>query len=254
MNKIPKQRALVKSEKKKNKHGGVLGLILARGGSKGIPRKNIVSLGGKPLIAWTIESAKQSQVITRVVLSSDDDETINVARKYGCDVPFRRPKRLATDSASTIDTVIHALDKLSTYDYVVLLQPTSPLRTPVDIDAAFQLMLENNSPSCVSISEAEQSPYWMYRRTETCTISPILPNVPQIARRQELPPVYILNGAIYVAEVEWLKQNMSFLHEETVGYIMPNTRSIDIDTKSDLELCETYLKALTPRRSVARNL
>ena len=117
----------------------ILAVITARGGSKGLVRKNILDLAGMPLIAWTIQAAKQSKYINRVVLSSDDDEIMTVAEKYGCEVPFRRPAMLASDDASSLDVLFHAIGEVSGYDYVILLQPTSPLRTSTDIDDAFDL-------------------------------------------------------------------------------------------------------------------
>ena len=128
----------------------VLALITARGGSKGLPRKNVLLAGGKPLIAWTVEAAVSSECIDRVVLTSDDDEIMAAAMAAGCDVPFCRPAHLASDVATSLDVVLHAIDQLPGYEYVVLLQPTSPLRTAADIDAAFELMLETEAPSCVS--------------------------------------------------------------------------------------------------------
>ena len=119
----------------------VLAVIPARGGSKGLVRKNILDLAGIPLIAWTIEAAKRSKYIDRVVLSSDDDEIMAVAKHYGCEVPFRRPSALASDDAASLDVLFHAIEKVPGYDYVILLQPTSPLRTFTDIDSAFEMMM-----------------------------------------------------------------------------------------------------------------
>ena len=214
----------------------VLALITARGGSKGLPRKNVLPAGEKPLIAWTIAAAQESSVIDHLVLSSDDEEIIKVARVWGCDVPFRRPTELASDSASSMDVVLHALKALPGYEYLVLLQPTSPLRTGGDIDAAFHLMLEQGASSCVSVCEADQSPYWMYQLDQDKRLSSLLSALPGATRRQDLPPVYVLNGAIYIAKVAQLIDSHTFINDHTVAYVMPRERSLDIDTAEDFEI------------------
>lgn len=214
----------------------VLALIPARGGSKGLPRKNILDVGGKPLIAWTIDAALKSKFIDHVILSSDDEEIMQAAKDYGCAVPFRRPDYLAGDTASSIDVVIHALDQISGFDYVILLQPTSPLRSAADIDEAFTQMLSVNAHSCVSICEADQSPYWMYIIKDGQKIDPVLPRLTCASRRQDLPTVYVLNGAIYIANINWLRINKNFINADTVGYLMSKKSSLDIDTAEDFEI------------------
>lgn len=210
----------------------VLGVIPARGGSKGIPRKNIRHVGGKPLIAWTIEAGQASNAIDRVVLSSDDLEIISVAKFHNCETPFIREPRLGEDTTPTIDVVLDALHRLPGYDWVVLLQPTSPLRTSKDIDQAFELCMALNAPSCVSVCLAQENPYWMFTLAKDSHLMALLPDR-MATRRQDLPPVYSLNGAIYVANAEWLKRERMFLTPETVAYEMPVERSLDIDTESD---------------------
>ena len=219
-----------------------LALITARGGSKGLPRKNLLPAGGKPLIAWTIEAAVKSKFINYTALTSDDEEIISTARRWGCDVPFRRPAELASDTAKSIDVVLHALDQLPGFDFVVLLQPTSPLRSADDIDAAFDLMLTRSAPSCISMCEADQSPYWMYRLTNTNTLQSILPIQDELARRQDLPTVYVPNGAIYIARVDWLRTNRSFMTTETTAFLMPKKRSIDIDSAEDFQNFLNYIE------------
>lgn len=218
----------------------VLGLIPARGGSKGLPRKNVLPLAGKPLIAWTIEAAHAASTLDRVVLSSDDDEIMRVTEAFGCEVPFRRPAHLAADDTPGIDSVLHALDALEGFDYVVLLQPTSPLRIAEDIDKAVQLCVISGAPSCVSVVAVDKPPQWMYSMEEGL-LRPILASEIKLTRRQEAPPVYALNGAVYVADVESLQHTRSFVTEETVGYVMPPERSGDIDTVLDLAWCELLL-------------
>lgn len=217
----------------------ILGLIAARGGSKGIPRKNIIDVGGKPLIAWTIDAAKQSRFLDRVVLSSDDDEIIQVAHLLGCEVPFKRDAKLSGDSASSADVVADCLQRIPGYDYIVLLQPTSPLRSTEDIDSAITNCIDKEAPACVSVCEAEESPYWMYTLQGRGAMVPVISN--DYLRRQELPPVYVLNGAIYVADAQWFAQARGFMSSDTLAYCMPRCRSIDIDVVEDLELVEAEL-------------
>lgn len=217
-----------------------LGLVTARGGSKGVPGKNIRVVGGKPLIAWTIEVGKASKYLDRLILSSDDDGIIEVAKTYGCEVPFKREARLAADDAPGIDVVLDALERCPGYDWVVLLQPTSPLRTADDIDAALQKCVELGAPACVSVCEAEQSPFWMYFQRES-QLYPIIES-PLIERRQDLPKAYALNGAIYVAETSWLVQQNTFMAPSTIAYEMPSERSIDIDTEMDIKTCSMLLE------------
>lgn len=225
-------------------HGkNVLGLIPARGGSKGLPRKNILSVGGSPLISWTINAAKNSKVIDSVVLSSEDDEIIEVAKTLGCEVPFTRPHELAGDEAKSIDVVLHALQELPGYEYLILLQPTSPLRSSFDIDMAFSLMKEQDATSCVSVCLASQSPYWMYSIQEGSRLTPMLPSKNVITRRQDLPPAYTLNGAIYIAKIDRFLQTKSFLQEDTVAYEMPISRSLDIDDVQDFDQFVNQIKS-----------
>lgn len=214
----------------------VLALIVARGGSKGLPRKNILQIEGKPLIAWTIQAALESSIISQVVLSSDDDEIIETAKAWGCSVPFRRPSHLASDAANSMDVVLHALEELPGFDYVMLLQPTSPLRTTLDIDAAFQQLKSAGASSCVSVCETEQSPYWMYLLEEDKKLHKILSQSTIAYRRQDLPKVYLLNGAIYIARVDCLQKTKSFITEDTVGYVMSQYNSLDIDSADDFDV------------------
>jgi len=220
----------------------VLALIPARGGSKGLPGKNILPAGGRPLLDWTIAAARASRYIDRVVLSSDDDAIIAVALACGCDVPFRRPAALASDSAPTMDVVLHALDQLPDFDIVVLLQPTSPLRTTADIDAACERMVKSVATTCVSVTEAEQSPYWMYQIDPNLALQPIIAAPENASRRQDLPKVYVLNGAVYVADTGRLRSTRAFVTRDTIAYVMPPHRSIDIDTAADFE---AFTKAVT---------
>ena len=156
----------------------VLAVIPARGGSKGVPRKNVRELAGRPLICWTIDAAKNSKYIDRLILSSDDDEIIDMAKAIGCDVPFTRPAALASDTASGADVLCHAVENAGEdYDYVVLLQPTSPLRQSGDIDEAVQLCIDRRLASVVSVAEATKSPYWMFQMKGNGLLSSFVENV-----------------------------------------------------------------------------
>lgn len=216
----------------------VLAIIPARGGSKGLPRKNVLPLGGRPLIAWTVRAALDATHVDRVVLSSDDDEIAQAAREAGCEVPFRRPAHLAQDASSTADVVLHALQELPGYEWLVLLQPTSPLRTAQDIDSAISLCHVHNAPGCVSVTEACQSPYWMYRIDQGMQLQPLLGDDAQHGRRQDLPPVFVLNGAVYVVRTDDFLRTRRFVGPGTLAHLMPQDRSIDIDTASDLEAAQ----------------
>lgn len=220
----------------------LLAVITARGGSKGLPRKNVLLAGCKPLVAWTVEAAISAECVDRVVLSSDDDEIMDAAKAAECEVPFRRPAHLSSDIASSIDVVLHAIDELPGYEYVVLLQPTSPLRTAADIDAAFELMLKKGAPSCVSVCEVDQSPYWMFRINDESKVERLLPEKESVTRRQDLPPIYVLNGAIYIARIDWLKQSKNFLGEGCIAYVMPKERSLDIDNADDFDYFRLKIK------------
>lgn len=219
--------------------GKVLGLIPARGGSKGVPGKNIRLVAGRPLIAWTIAAGQASRYIDRLILSSDDDAIIRTAMEYDCEVPFKRDASLSGDTTPSIDVVLDALARCPGYDWIVLLQPTSPLRNAEDIDQALEHCIELGAPACVSVTEAEQSPYWMYSLQDE-RLRPLLPAT-AVTRRQDIPPVYVLNGAVYVARVTWLVQNPGFLAEETVAHLMPTSRSLDIDTEQDIRTFELLI-------------
>jgi CMP-N,N'-diacetyllegionaminic acid synthase len=220
----------------------VLALIPARGGSKGVPGKNIRPAGGKPLIAWTIEAARASRYVDRTILSSDDPSIAAIARQFGCEVPFMRPDELATDKADSMSVVRHALATLpDRYDYLVLLQPTSPLRRASDIDAALELYIDSGPKTCVSVCEPDKHPYWMVKMDGDRSVQQLFPPEQIPTRRQDAPPVFALNGAIYIAPADYLAEGGDFITAGTVGYVMPKDRSFDIDTELDLRLADFLL-------------
>ena len=222
----------------------ILAIIPARGGSKGIPFKNSREVGGKPIIAWTIDEAKKSKYIDRLILSSDDEQIIKVAKKYGCEVPFIRPPDLARDDTPGIAPVLHAIEVLpKKYDYVVLLQATSPLRSVEDVDNCIEKCIAEDGNACVTVTQSEQSPYWMYSISANGSVVPVV-KVEEYKRRQDLPTAYVLNGAVYVARTEWLMQVKRFVTDETKALIMPINRSIDIDTENDLQRVSLMLGGL----------
>ena len=217
----------------------ILGLIPARGGSKGIPRKNIKHLLGKPLIAWTIEAALKSLKFDSLVVSTEDDEIAEVARAYGADVPFMRPAELARDSTPGIFPVLHAIEKLPDFDLILLLQPTSPLRTSGDIVGIIDFALSKKVESVVSICESPAHPHSIFQLIDT-RLSPILSHEPAQCR-QNRPKAFSLNGALYLAKPSWVLSNQSLIESDSCGYVMPKSRSYDIDDEEDWIVCEHLL-------------
>lgn len=224
----------------------IIALIPARGGSKGIPKKNLHELCGKPLIAWTIQEAKKCLFFDKIIVSTDDTEIAEVSKKYGAEVPFLRPNRLAKDNSLTFDTIVHTLDYLETKNYkvdvLVLLQPTSPLRTSDDITTALKLFIENkeNIDSVVSVSKMIHSPYWSLK-IENNYLKANFGDKYLSLRRQDLPELFLPNGAIYISSKENIQKNKGFFGKRTIPHIMPNERSIDIDNIIDLKLVELLL-------------
>jgi CMP-N,N'-diacetyllegionaminic acid synthase len=220
----------------------VLAIIPARGGSKGIPQKNIKEVAGKPLIAWTIEEAKKSRYIDRLILSSDDMDIINVAKQWNCEVPFVRPAEISQDDTPSNALILHAIENIPGFDYIVLLQPTSPLRTVEDIDGCIEKCVFSSACACVSVAPTSKSPYWMYTLDSTHYMHPVLPAEKKATRRQDLPETYSLNGAVYVGYIPWFIQTKTFVTSETQAYIMPIDRSFDIDSFLDLDICDFLLR------------
>lgn len=221
----------------------VTAVICARGGSKGLPGKNIRPLGGRPLIAWSVAAAKASALVDRVLVSTDDPEIAAAARDAGVEVPFLRPAELATDTANLVDAVIHALDTAGDRtDYVVLLQATSPLRTAEDIDGCIRLCAEHTAFAAATICEADKSPYWMFHLNDDRSVRLVIPRDEVGFLRQALPAAWAANGAVYVADAVWLRQERTFWRQGvTLGYPMPRERSVDIDNLLDFRLAELLI-------------
>lgn len=222
------------------------GLITARGGSKGLPGKNIAQAGGRPLIEWSIKAARES-CIERCFVSTDSDEIAEVCRKAGAEVPFLRPAALAADDTPHIDVLLHALDWMETADllpdYLVLLQPTSPLRLAIDIDSAVDIARNNDADSVISVFDAPVHPYWIRSLDEQGCIRDFMkwPSDSGYLRRQILPPAYAMNGAVYVLKVQTLRERKTYFTDRTFGYVMPRERSLDIDTAWDLKVADLLL-------------
>lgn len=220
----------------------ILALIPARGGSKGIPGKNLRTLAGKPLIAYTIEAARSCPLISRTVVSTDSREIAGVAEQYGGEVPFLRPERLASDTARTIDAVLYTVRELErrgeTYDYLVLLQPTSPLRSSGDIKAAVELAVKTGK-DVTAVSPVSDSPVLIRECDGEGKLTSLLGKNSTV-RRQDMPEYYRVNGSIYVNEIRRLSENTS-LNDNPTGYIMPVERSVDIDEPVDFAVAEYYL-------------
>lgn len=221
-------------------------LIPARGGSKRLPRKNVKLLFNKPLIAWTIEVAKASKFVDQIVVSTDDIEIKEVSEKYGAKVPFIRPEYLSNDTASSFDVIEHAIHFLnieSENNLLVLLQPTSPLRTVEELDQALNFFIERSASGVVSVSETEHSPLWSNVLPENFEMSDFIRSEVKGKRSQDLPIFYRLNGSIYIYKTSELIEKGSIFYNETVfAFETSKSTSVDIDTELDFIIAETLVK------------
>lgn len=224
----------------------VTALIPARGGSKRLPRKNVKLLGDKPLIAWSIEAAKASKYIDRVIVSTDDEEIKQVSEQYGAQVPFLRPEHLSNDHASSFDVIKHAIYFLQLdqpNELIVLLQPTSPLRLVSELDTALEFFIAKNAKGIVSISETEHSPMWSNTLPENGCMSDFIRPEVQGKRSQDLPRFFRLNGSIYIYEtLSLLEQAKMFFDENVYGFETSLETAVDIDTALDFLVAETIIK------------
>lgn len=214
----------------------IVAIITARGGSKGLPRKNVLDLNGKPLIAHTIESALRSGVFSKVVVTTDDKEIKEVSLKYGADV-IDRPDKLATDNASSLDAIEHALlelmDKGEKYSHFILLQPTSPLRTANHISEAWKEYINKNASSLVSVTEVEHTPYKMLIEKDGI-VQPLAQWSDLTKPRQKLPKAYLPNGAIYISKIDEFLKDKNLFVSPLIMYKMSRDDSVDVDTMDDL--------------------
>ncbi|MBI3554730.1 MAG: acylneuraminate cytidylyltransferase family protein [Deltaproteobacteria bacterium] len=225
-----------------------LAIIPARGGSKGIPNKNIQILAGKPLIAWTIEAARKAKSLDRILVSTDSQEIADIAIGYGAEVPFLRPPELALDETPGAVPLVHALRWLEQNEQyrpalVLCLQPTSPLRLAEDIDNACRLFAAKKAGIVLGVTRPQHHPYWLKKPGADGRLSPFVSDEASKTRRQDLPSVFATNGAIYLMRTEPFLKAAGFEHADTFGYEMPAERSIDIDTPADLEIAESLLNS-----------
>lgn len=221
----------------------MIAIIPARGGSKGLPGKNIRHMNGKPLIAYTIEAALHAKTIDRVVLSTDDEEIARIGMEFGAEVPFMRPAELASDTAMAVDNYIYTIDRLEKESRVaieafVVLQPTSPLRIIEDIDGAVTMFKEKDADSVISYCKEAHPVFWHKKIDENNRLIDLFETT--IANRQEMPVTYYPNGAVYVFRTAMIR-NRRYYTDKSYAYIMPRSRSVDIDFIEDFEYAEFLL-------------
>jgi len=229
----------------------IMGLIPARGGSKGLIRKNVKELCGKPLVAWSIEHGLASKYVDRVIVSTDDQSIADISTRYGAEVPFLRPKELANDEAKTIDVIIHALDYFKEVgyvpDYLLLLEPTSPLREVSDIDNCIEALLDNNrAMSIVSVARLESGhpEFNIIIKNSTGLIKKLDGSTNfRDLRRQELKDVFFFEGTVYLSDVKSLYCKRTFYHESALACVVPRWKSLEIDELQDFICAEALLKA-----------
>lgn len=221
----------------------IIAIIPARSGSKGLPDKNIKNFAGKPLLAHTIIAAQQSGIFSEIFVSTDSEKYATIARQYGASVPFLRAGNLATDNAKIADVIVDLIWQLrkngKKYSTFMLLQPTSPLRTAIDIRDSYNYFLTIGAKNVVGVCEAEHSPLWMNTLPENGSMENFLQNINR--NRQELPQYYRINGAIYIAEIENYLVKKSFYERDSYAFKMPKERSVDIDSELDFLWAETIL-------------
>lgn len=227
----------------------VLVIIPARGGSKGLPRKNVKNLAGKPLVAWPISAALGCKEVDRVVISTDCMEIANLAKKWGGEVPFLRPDDLSSDDASSMDVVIHAIEEIERqgdyFDYIIMLEPTSPLTESNDLSNALKLLIESSSSAetVVGISCIEAThPEFSVKKDQDGLIKPaFIENFSSLKRRQDIDELYFLEGSLYISSVEAFKKQKSFYGDKTLGYIVPRWKSFEVDELVDFYCIEAIL-------------
>ena len=225
----------------------MIAIIPARGGSKGLPGKNIRNLAGKPLICHTVKAALDASSISRVIVSTDDDAIATAAIECGAEVPFKRPNKLADDESMVMDAYLYTVDRISetsgiTIDSFVALLPTAPLRLAKDIDNAIAIFYEKEADSVLSITQAEVPIEWYKKIDQEGVLMDYFSNISAINNRQDFSQSYIPNGAIYVFNTEKLRETRQYYMEKTYPYIMPRDRSVDIDELLDFKWAEFLLQ------------
>ena len=221
----------------------VIAIITARGGSKGLPNKNILKLNHKPLISYSIEASLNSKYISRTIVSSDSKEIIDISKKCGAEI-IKRPEKISGDEINSETVISHVLDNISNveeYDYLVLLQPTSPLRNEKHIDEAFEILFNAQADSLISCKKIDNAPLKAFMLDKNNYLRGISNNTYPFMRRQDLPPLYMPNGAIYISRVIEFRKNSTLFSKKTIMYEMDNNSSIDIDIWDDLKIAESLL-------------
>lgn len=235
----------------------VIAVIAARGGSKGLPRKNVRMVGGRPLVAWPVLAARGSRIVDRVIVSTDDPEIADAARQAGGELPFIRPAELSSDTASSMSVVRHALDVLAAggddYDYVVLLEPTSPLTEPIDIERALTMLHSSRASGDAVVGVARvhaAHPEFDVRLVEGGLIRPYAAgNFSSLKRRQDIEELYFLEGSLYCSAVDAFFRHGTFYHDRTLGYVVPRWKSFEVDELLDLICIEAILSRREELRS-----
>jgi len=221
----------------------VISIILARGGSKGLPKKNILKINNKPLVSYSIEASLKSKYISKTIVSSDSQEIIDISKRCGAEI-LKRAENLSGDHITSETVISNVLDNISNideYDYLVLLQPTSPLRNEKHIDEAFEIVFNAQADSLISCKKIDNAPLKAFMLDKNNYLRGISNNTYPFMRRQDLPPLFMPNGAIYISRVKEFKKNSTLFSEKTMMYEMDNNSSIDIDNWDDLKIAESLI-------------
>lgn len=222
----------------------VLAIIPARGQSKGVRRKNLYPLRDKPLVFWTIQAAQKLSAVSEVVVSTEDTEIAETARSFGVANPIIRPPELAEDTTPGVDPIIHAAETRPNFSWLLVLQPTSPMRSVEDIEGILEFQRHTGADSVVSVTRVEDNPQLFFSLQKDHTLTLLMAESFQMNRRQDVPKFHKLNGAMYLVSRTWLLENRTLVAPSTLGYEMPIERSIDIDTYDDFVLAETLMGAV----------
>ena len=221
-----------------------LAIIPARSGSERLPDKNKLNLCGKPLISWTIEAAKRSKYINKIAVSSDDSEILKIAKESSVEI-IVRPDEFASNTATSVDVIKHSLEILDRYEYVILLQPTSPLRNYRHIDESIKFLKQKNADAIISVCETDHNPLWSNTLDRNLSMSNFIENEQSNKRSQDLEKFYRLNGAIYICKTKnLLEENTLFIKKNIFAFLMDKKSSIDIDDKLDFEIATIYMSQL----------
>ncbi len=223
----------------------ILAIITARSGSKGLKDKNIKEMNGKPMIAYTIEAAKNSGIFADIVVSTDSEKYAEISKEYGAFVPFLRSEELSSDTATSVDVILSVIEKMEelgrVYDYFMLLQPTSPLRTGQNIIESYKLLKTKNANAVISVCEVDHTPLISNTLDDSLSLDKFLDKAKNM-RRQDMPVYFRINGAVYLCGIDYFKKYRDVYRENSYAYIMTKKESVDIDDEIDFKLAEIILK------------